>query len=81
VRRASGRSPVADLGNSIRDITSRFIGPEGLGRYKTVRSERLAGVSHLSWREFWRDLGFRFLIAGAIVAVVAVTIALINLFR
>jgi len=71
---------VADLGNAIRDLGARFIGPEGLGRYKTVRSERLAGLSGLSWREFWRDLGFRFLIAGAIVAVVAVTIALLNLF-
>jgi hypothetical protein len=71
---------VADLGGAIRDIGARFIGPEGLGRYKTIRSERLAGVSNLSWREFWRDLGFRFLIAGAIVAVVAITIALLNLF-
>jgi len=71
---------VADLGNAIRDLSARFVGPEGLGRYKTVRSDRLAGVSGLTWREFWRDLGFRFLIAGAIVAVVAVTIALLNLF-
>jgi hypothetical protein len=70
---------MADLGDALRDMTARFIGPEGLGRYRTRRAEKLADMSQQPWSAFWRDLGVRFLVAAAIVGGVAITITLINL--
>jgi hypothetical protein len=69
-----------DGSNAFRDLTARFLGARGLGRFRAARSEKLAEMATLSWRDFWRDLGFRFLIAGAVVAVVAVTVAIVRLF-
>ncbi len=43
------------------------------------RSRKRVVTAAATWREFFRDLGVRFLVAGAVVAVVAAIVALIRL--
>jgi len=51
-----------------------------LRRFRVARVEKRTAMAHMSWRDFWRDLGFRFLVAGVVVAVVAITVLLLRLF-
>lgn len=44
--------------------------PKGRRRFTLRRLERHAAMARMSWPDFWRDLGIRFLIAGTVVLVV-----------
>jgi len=51
---------------------------KGPRRFRIRRAEARAGMARMSWSEFWRDLGIRFLVAGGIVVVVAALIWLVG---
>jgi hypothetical protein len=71
---------VADLGNGLRNVGERFLSPRAARRYTTNRLEKRAAMARQSWPEFWRDLGMRFLVAGAVVLFVLLVLWLVGLF-
>jgi len=73
-------SAVAECGSGPRDIAPEPGVPGKAKRFSTARLEKRAVLARQSWPEFWRDLGMRFLVAGAVVLVVLLVLWLLGFF-